>query len=213
MTTRAVSFSGFAEADAILSQLPMLLRGKVLDKSIKSALNRITAASAAKAPREGSSVGGIRYTPRRGERASRRRLAQSIGSVVRKYGGGEVIVGVGGPVKKHVGGHAHLVEFGFHHTTGGTFASSGGRRRYAMQTVRFDRLQTNRETIWRRVRQRNAARTGTGKRGSFVQPRPYVETAFNEHRDSVQTEIIAALRTFAMDVARQRNRDAAKGRS
>jgi hypothetical protein len=211
----ALKFSGFAEADTILRALPIALRGKVLDKSLNKALKRITDASMAKAPREGSAVGGVRYTPRRGERASRKRLAQSIGAVIRKYGSGEVLVGVGGPVKKHVGRHAHLVEFGFHHTTGGTFYKSGGRKRYAMKTVRFDRVTTgggkNQKTWWARRTERDMSRTGTGKRGAIIQPRPYIETAFREHQASVEAEIMQALRTFAADIAKQEAKAAAKG--
>lgn len=60
--SNATAFQGYAEADAILKELPVLLRGVTLERALKAAMSRLTAASKAAAPRDGASVGGIRLS-------------------------------------------------------------------------------------------------------------------------------------------------------
>lgn len=209
-----MQMSGFAEADSILSQLPILLRGKYLEKSLLEAMAVVNRASAEHAPASGKSVGGIPYTEkRRGFRASRRRLAKSIGSVLRRYNNNDVIAVVGGPRKKDAGRVSHLVEFGFHHTTGGTFAGSGGRTRTAKRHTKATQnwmLSRGRRvelgepmTVWTPTV--DAKRTGAGKRGSFVQGRAFVGKAWSQHRNEVQSLIIESLRKFADELTRKKN--------
>jgi hypothetical protein len=237
--TQREAFQGFAEADSILSKLPMLLRGRRISTSINRVMERLAAASAAKTPREGSSVGGIEYTPLRGERAARMRLSQGISNVLRKYNGGETIVGVAGPIKRKVGRHSHLVEFGFHHTTGGTFSRSGGRQRAAkrltgvkLQQTRWKQRGTNRwgepkfvagtyfsqsqlrniskKFFYQRTYSNNAAKTGQGKRGQYIPGRPFVMNTWQSNKERVHREIIEELRQFAEAFARSEARAAKK---
>lgn len=212
--TTTMQLSGFAEADSILSQLPLLLRGKYLEKSLLEAMAIINQASAEHAPAAGKSVGGIPYTEkRRGFRASRKRLAKSISSVLRRYNDGEVIAAVGGPVKKHAGRISHLVEFGFNHTTGGTFAGSGGRTRIAKKHTKATQnwaLKRGRRvelsepmTVWTSTV--NAKRTGAGKRGAVIPGRSFVGAAWNRHRNEVQSLVADALRRFAEELKHKKN--------
>lgn len=204
---RTVHFSGFAEGDALLSQLPMMLRGKAIDNALQSAINRLAAASAAKAPKPGTATGGIDYTARRGERASRRRLYQSIRGIIRKYDQQSTTVAVGGPVRKWAGRHAHLIEFGWNHTTGGTLESSGGRTRHAVKTTHFDRiLDSKGRPLWARRQVRDESRRGTGRITRKIPGRAFVGAAFNENKANVQQEIIGALQKFADDLQKQKNR-------
>ena len=207
MSAPAMSLNGFAQGDALLREIPSILREQVLTKAVRHAVQLLAAQSAAMAPQPGRATGGIPYTERRGDRAARRRLYQSVGSVVRKYQGGASIVGVAGPQKKHgAQRHSHLVEFGFNHTTGGTLKGSGGRTRDAKQTVRFDRYDygppSRRKTGWRRIQATNDDRTGKGRRGSFVKPRPFVRNALENNRTAVQREIEDAVRKFAAELSR-----------
>lgn len=213
--TTSMQLSGYAEADGILQSLPLLLRGKYLEKSLLEAMDVINKASAEHAPARGKSVGGIPYTEkRRGFRASRKRLAKSIGSVLRRYNDGEIIAAVGGPVKKHAGRIAHLVEFGFHHTTGGTFAGSGGRTRTAKRHTKTQQNWTLKRgrrvelskpmTVWTSTV--DAKRTGAGKRGAVVPGRAFVGAAWNQHRGEVQQLIVEALRRFADELTRKKNK-------
>ena len=237
--TQREAFQGFAEADSILSKLPILLRGRRISTSINRVMERLAAASAAKTPREGSSVGGIAYTPLRGERAARMRLSQGISNVLRKYNGGETIVGVAGPIKRKVGRHSHLVEFGFHHTTGGTFAGSGGRRRAAkslagikLQQTRWKQRGSNRwgepkyivgnyfsraqllniskKFFYQRRYRINFLRSGTGVRGRYIEGRPFVMNTWQANKERVQREIIQELQQFAEAFARSEARAAKK---
>lgn len=237
--TAREAFQGFAEADSILAKLPILLRGRRLTGAVKGAMERLAVMSAAKTPREGASVGGVEYTPLRGDRASRTRLSQGISSVLRRYDGGQVIVGVAGPVKRQVGRHAHLVEFGFHHTTGGTFRGSGGRTRIAKRQAGLSLIQTrwkgksgpreasrkfiagsyfsrdrvrnlDRKFAVSYIRQTNAAKTGTGKRGNKIEARPFVLNTWQSNKAKVQQEIIAELQKFADDFAKREARKAAR---
>ena len=237
--TAREAFQGFAEADAILGKLPILLRGKSISGAVSGSMERLAVMSAAKTPREGATVGGIEYTPLRGDRAARTRLSQAIGSVLRRYQGGEVIVGVAGPIKRLASRHAHLVEFGFHHTTGGTFKGSGGRTREAKRLAGINLRQTrwkgkdapreasrkfiagsyfSRERIRNLdrkfaityVRVNNAARKGKGKRGAYINGRAFVLNTWEANKANVQREIIAELQKFADDFARREARKAAR---
>lgn len=201
-----VQFSGFAEGDALLSQLPLLLRGQAIDKALKSAINRLAAASASKAPKPGTTTGGIAYTPRRGERASRRRLYQSIRGIIRHYDQQDTTVAVGGPVRKYAGRQSHLIEFGWNHTTGGTLQNSGARTRYAMKTVSFDRIMLGGKPQWVRRQVRDEKRRGTGRITRKIPGRSFILSAFDENKGRVQEEIIGALRKFAEDLEKQKNR-------
>ncbi len=230
-----LTLSGHGEADRILSQLPILLRGKALDDAMKSAMKHITDASAAAAPAEGRSVGGIRYSPRRGHRAARKRLSQSLGMVLRKYSDNTVVVG--GPRKTFCARHAHLVEFGFTHTTGGTAAVSGGRKRYAKQQIGLSvrRQLPSREgqrgtqygpeefiegrrfsrKMVRELRKgalvvpqsrTNDARTGAGRRGRAIPGRSFLGKTFEANKAAAQREVEAALRRFTDELTRKYNR-------
>lgn len=134
--TATMDLKGFDATDGILEQLPILLRGKYLSTAMQQAMATITADMEQLSPRPGASVGGIPYTIPRGRRASTDRLYKSIRQVVRKYNSDNVLAVIGGP-SGAVKGHHHLVEFGFHHTSGGTFAGSGrkARTRRAQQQV------------------------------------------------------------------------------
>lgn len=237
--SNGMQLSGLAEADGILSQLPILLRGQYLEKSLLDAMAVINRASAERAPASGKSVGGIPYTEqRRGFRASRKRLAKSIGSVLRRYVGDDVIAVVGGPRKKDAGRISHLVEFGFHHTTGGTFAGSGGRTRRAQKQIgiKLTRLKarggplsaanssdstrfisTRRISKQRKRRLENKyfvsreyatdeGKTGAGKRGAVIPGRSFVGAAFEAHKSQVQQLVIEALKKFADELTRKKNK-------
>ncbi len=229
-----LTLSGHGEADRILSQLPILLRGKALDDALKSAMKHITDASAAAAPAEGRSVGGIAYTPRRGHRAARKRLSQALGMVLRRYSDNTVVVG--GPRKTFRARHAHLVEVGFTHTTGGT-ARSGGRTRYAKEQIglsvrrqlpsregqrgkqygpeefiegrRFSRKmvrELRRGALVVPQSRTNDARTGAGRRGRAIPGRSFLGKTFEANKAAAQREVEAALRRFTDELTRKYNR-------
>lgn len=196
-----VQFSGFAEADALLAQLPLLLRDKAINTALRTAINTIVAASSEQAPKPGVTTGGIAYTRRRGDRASRRKLFQSIRGIIRQYDQQSTTVAVGGPVRKWAGRHAHLIEFGWNHTTGGTLKNSGGRTRYAMRTTHFDRkVDPSGKVYWKRIQKRDQKRDGTGRVTSKVPGRSFIVSSFNKRKANAEQQIIAALKRFATDL-------------
>lgn len=163
-----ITLSGFSEAQQLLEKIPFELREKYLKKAVQEATNRISDDAARRVPPSVTTY----LTP---AQRKRKRLRDVIGERVKTYGA--VVVGVGGPYS--FARHGHLVEKGFHHTRGGTFAD-GKRTRKA----------------------RRADRTGKGVRGGFVDGRPYLNPAFDAGAPSVEGYIVTALREFAAEVSR-----------
>ena len=162
-----VQLTGFSEAQAILEKLPFELREKYLKKAVKEATERISEDAARRVPPPVTEY----LTP---SQKQRKRLRDVIGERVKTYGA--AVVGVGGPYS--FARHGHLLEKGFWHTRGGTFAD-GKKTRKA----------------------RRADRTGKGKRGGRVPGRPYLNPAFDAGAPSVEAYIVTALREFADEVS------------
>lgn len=167
--------SGTEQALELLRQIPITVREQVLKRAVNNAVGIATDDMARNAPAPGRAVGGIKYGTRRGRRRGRPQLALSIGQRQKLYQAGQVIVGIGGPVKAKVGRHAHLVERGFNHTKGGTLEGSGGRRAR---------------------RAKSAERTGKGVVTRRVPARPFVGPAFERTRNAMLAELEASLRRY-----------------
>ena len=170
------NLTGFEEAERQLLRLPQDIRDKAIKRSLHRIVKQVATEAASRAPKPGKATGGIEYTPRRGKRASRPMLHESIGQAIRSYQGGGILVGVGGPKKGMASRHAHLVEKGFHHTTGGTFAGSGGKTRKS---------------------RRGDAFKGKGKRGAFIFPRPFLLYTFERMRGKITEMLVDDLKAFA----------------
>ena len=192
MSTSSIKLTGFEKAEEQLKRMPYDLRGKYLEKAVKGVVDDMVKEST-------SVLGSMTFAERlTKQQRSAKRLRQSVRAIFRRYENGKYLVAIGGPVKDWVGRHAHLVEFGFRHVTGGTIAGSGTRRR---KTVRYSR-----KAAWEyRAREArcavNPARTGKGVIGDYVEGRPYIQNVYENHRERVNAKIVAALRSFAKDLA------------
>ena len=169
--TGTIKVTGFQEAEAVLRTMPIELRERYLKKAVREAVRTMTAQSR-------SIVSAMQTQPLNKYQKDRPRLKDKIVDKQRTYEQGAVIYGVGGPQRGPTGRHAHLVEKGFTHTTGGTLTGSGGKTRKA----------------------RNNYRTGKGVAGSRIAPRPFIENVAERSKSQVTERITAALRSFASNL-------------
>ena len=171
MSTVSIKVTGFQEAETILRSMPIDLRERYLKKAVREAVRTMTSQSR-------SIVSALQTKPLSKRQKDRPRLKDKIGDKQKTYQQGAVIVGIGGPQRGPSGRHAHLVEKGFTHTTGGTLEGSGGRTRKA----------------------RNNERTGKGVAGARIAPRPFIENVAEQSKSQVTERITAALRAFASNL-------------
>ena len=193
-----VQLTGFAEAQAILEKMPFELREKYLKKAVQTATDRVAQLAASYVPESKTQY----LTPAQRKRP---RLKWRVGQRVKIYSA--TVVGVGGPYSS--ARHGHLVEKGFYHTTGGTFTGSGGYSERLNEQWTGEKGSKRRAAGVYRAKARyakkngviNQARTGTGKRGNFVEGRPYLGPAFRESEGFINDYIVTALREFAAEVS------------
>lgn len=174
--TIQLKMDGFDEADRQLSRVRITMREKVLKRAINRVMSVVVKEAATRVPAQGRTVGGIEYTERKGKRASRPPLAESLDKVMRTYRSGDVVVAVGGPKRGPQARHAHLVEKGFWHTTDGTFKGSGGKTRKS---------------------KKGKAYTGTGVRRAFIFPRPFLLYTFARMQPRLVQMVADEIRTYA----------------
>lgn len=187
------------EIEKQLARFTIDLREKKLKTALRKASFLINSRIQPNIPADGKYKGGIAYTERKGARSRRPPLADSLSVVVKGYQ--EAVVAVGGPLARIGGRHAHLVERGFQHTSGGTLKGSGGRTRYAMRTTHYDLVDVgsgiNKRKMWTARRVRNDARRGTGRVNKRIPGRPYLTPAVAASRTEVDQLIIRYLQRAA----------------
>lgn len=187
------------EIEKNLARFTVDLREKKLKTALRKASQLINTRIQPNIPADGKYKGGIAYTERKGARARRPPLSESLSIVVKGYQ--EAVVAVGGPLARIGGRHAHLVERGFQHVSGGTLANSGGRTRYAMKTTHYDLVDVgagvNRRKMWMARRQRNDKRRGTGRVNRKIPGRPYLTPAVSASKTEVDQLIIRYLQRAA----------------
>ena len=92
---------GWDDAAVLLEKIPLLVRGKELESSIRKGLGLVRTRARQLVPQPG-------YP---GDKPGLKALKDTIGVVLRRYRGGALIAGIVGP-EYPAGAHGHLVEAG-----------------------------------------------------------------------------------------------------
>lgn len=174
-TARATVNVDTTEIVATLSRIENgFRRGRILIDALRDALEPIAADARELAPQPGKPG----YTPRRGQRRTRKMLKDTIGVVTALVDGGSrgaTLFGLVGP-QYPAGASAHLVELGHRMAAGGS-------------------LKRIRNINYKKLSQPKSKRglTGMGKVVGFVRPRPFMRPAFERHEERIESRMAEAV--------------------
>lgn len=175
--TVKISDAGWKEADTLLSQLPISIRGKELGRAMNAGGRLVIRRAKQLVPKPGYPGDKTRRDPELTP------LRDTIVSVLRNYRGGAVMGLVIGPYyAQHGGGnHGHNVELGHRigkAKTGSLAPIAGGKRKTAASNKKYG--------------------TGTGQHIGNVPPHPFMAPAWVETKDKFEPVIMDSLRRSIM---------------
>lgn len=183
--------------EAALTSVSAAVNGRAVKNGLRAGVRTIANAAIQRVQQPGSSgyyeaTGGVR----KGRKASKPMLRQSIGYVVREPRTG-VLEGRAGPTWRD-GAHGHLLEGGHRQATGGTIVS---RREEALQKlIDAGRLTVRQKRsiagwVHRFRKSGKSRRVHQGKVVGFVAPRPFLSPAVQAVGQQAADKMIRSITT------------------